>query len=235
MFSRLSSTLLVGTAVLGTAFIGLGSGSAKAVDIVCDFDNPSPTQDCGSTLFTQGDTSFMGVNYTSDINGSVNFPGTVTFTPSNSITVTYAPPVPTVADLAGSFDYVLKIVPPSTDVFTSVTLSNIVGDPGVTITKTINKFLGFDPITQNPNLGDLLGTITATAGGSDSLSILFSADITDIYVSDMISGTGSITSYTNSYTQYPKAPAPLPLLGAGAAFGFTRRLRRRTRTRLTLV
>ncbi len=95
----------------------------------------------------------------------------------------------------------------------------------VTFVKTLYK--SFD--TVGGYGVDLIGELT----NNNSTLNLKPYDLSSIYVEDSIfitQGSGTLTGFTQTITQFekPPVPGPLPLLGAGAAFGFSRRLRRRT-------
>jgi len=130
----------------------------------------------------------------------------------------FGPLLPTVSNATTS--YVIDIVNNPGWSFSGVKIDSV--DAGVLGTRVVKSELNnrFNTLTSpngvpDPNTGDF----ALLNGAYNSLNV------TDTY---SVSGTGALTSFTNTYRQsFERVPGPLPLAGALAGLAWTRRLRRR--------
>jgi hypothetical protein len=130
----------------------------------------------------------------------------------------FGPLLPTVSNATTS--YVIDIINNPGWIFSGVKIDSV--DAGVLGTRVVKSELNnrFNPLTSlngvpDPNTGDF----ALLNGAYNSLNV------TDTY---SVSGTGALTSFTNTYREsFERVPGPLPLAGALAGLAWTRRLRRR--------
>ena len=130
----------------------------------------------------------------------------------------FGPLLPVVFNATTS--YVIDIVNDPGWFFSGVKIDSVdAGVLGTSVTKSElnNRFNTLRSLNgvPDPNTGDF----ALLNGAYNSLNV------TDIY---SVSGTGALTSFTNTYRQsFERVPGPLPLAGALAGLAWTRRLRRR--------
>ena len=229
--------------LLTTAALAAGSvvdfgGAAKAVTI-CDFGGyAGPNGPCASNQvlsFLDKRVTFSSLPSTGA--GTVSLASivpdvfTVQFiffqplTPSDPGFPGFGPLLPTVSNATTS--YVIDIINNPGWFFSGVKIDSV--DAGVLGTSVIKSELNnrFNTLTSpngvpDPNTGDF-----ALLNG-----IYNSLDVTDTY---SVSGTGALTSFTNTYREsFERVPGPLPLAGALAGLAWTRRLRRRLQSASTV-
>lgn len=131
----------------------------------------------------------------------------------------FGPLLPTVTDATAS--YVIDIVDNPGWYFSGVKIDSV--DAGVLGTTVIKS----ERNNRFNTLTSLNGIPDPNNGDFSSLNGTFNAlDVTDTY---SISGTGALTSFTNTYRQsFESVPGPLPVVGVLGALAWSRRLRQRT-------
>ena len=217
MFTRPTSRLLLGMAVLGAASFGLAASPALALSFPC-----TTGVDCLEDTINGFAYDPVGDNIISMFVLPVDT-ADLTFVENSgvySFTVDYGAQMSNINDTT-EYQIAIDLANAPSQAFQTVSLSyNAVGS---VVEKYIYESVSdFDETNMTANLLAKLTTTNPTYNVTPGLQSLFIVDmITD--------NGGTISSFTNSFTQYTGVPGPLPLMGAGAAFGFSRRLRRRTR------
>lgn len=237
-FRLQSKGLLLGLLITGvtSALSGLDVGAAKAVTI-CDFGGYSgPNGPCASNqVLSYLDKRVTFSNLPSAGAGTISLASivqdvfTVQFiffqplTPANPGFPGFGPLLPPVTNATTS--YVIDIINNPGWYFSGVKIDSV--DAGVLGTSVVKSELG----NRFNTLSSLNGVPDPNTGDFSLLNGTFNAlNVTDTY---SVSGTGALTSFTNTYRQsVERVPGPLPLLGALSGLALTRRLRRRLQANL---
>lgn len=216
MFTRPTSRLLLGMAVLGAASFGFAASPALAASFPCTIGI-----DCeeGGAVYNAVGDKIITMDVLPVDTADLTF---VENSGTYSFTVDYGSQTSFINDSV-LYGIAIDTANYPAQAFKTVSLSyNAVGS---TVTKYVYQTASdFDEADPTANALAILTSTNQTYNVTPGLQSLYIADFIDD-----AGGTGTIASFTNSFTQYTAVPGPLPLMGAGAAFGFSRRLRRRTR------
>jgi hypothetical protein len=211
MFTRPTSRLLLGMAVLGAASFGFAASPSLANTFPCVVPDT-----CAEGAYDAVGDKIIDISTLPATAGAG-----LSFTESSgvySLTVDYGSQIADVGDILA---YAINIDTTNfpAQAFKTVSLSyNAVGS-------TVEKFIYSSNAAYEADPDDTLAILSIT-----NPTYNVSPGIQSLFIVDYVSANGgTIASFTNSFTQYTGVPGPLPLMGAGAAFGFSRRLRRRTR------
>jgi hypothetical protein len=211
MFTRPTSRLLQGMAVLGAASLGFAASPARAATFPCTINGT-----CGEGVYDAVGDKIITIDLLPTSASDLDFD---TNNGNYSFTVNYPGQTPGVLDIV---EYSIDIDTAGSphQVFKTVRLTFDALD--ATVSKSVYK-------SQSDYLADpVANRLSLLTASGDTYTVI--PGLRSLYIVDEIDASGgSIASLTNTFTQYTAVPGPLPLMGAGAAFGFSRRLRRRTR------
>lgn len=209
--------LLVGSALVGAATLGLSSGSARAVQVCSTLVVPCPpgtTNGAGDASITTSSGPSPGA---ADVFLDWTVLGPTEFTAAVGVDLN-----PDLTGPGSTFDYKLAITGPG-KVFAAV--ANNWMSPGGSAGNTMTVY-------SDSGFSVLIASVLANGGSVD----LSSYGLQTVWVRNAYYGSISspLDAFENVFTvqSISSAPAPLPLLGACAAFGASRRMRRRMRHRL---